>query len=114
MVSLSQIGQAAGLYQNDHNGDWPENLDKLVLNGSINARMLTSPLDPQANPGYVYIRPSVPAGKIDRPDKRMIAYDAVATVEQGIPVVFADGHVETITDKDQFDALLKEAKEGAN
>lgn len=56
---------------------------------------------------YVYIRPSAPLDELPAPERTVLMYEKFDTWPAlGIPVLFADYHIEVIESRERFDELL--------
>lgn len=108
MSNMRQILMACIMYSNDHKGVWPDQIDLATLKEyGIDERTFTNPRQVQRKDGYVYVKP---AKDPKNAAEAMVIYEAFDQFGMGVSVGFADGHVEPITDKAQFDKLLKAAK----
>lgn len=74
-------------------------------------RAMVNPARPQLKPGYLYVKPPQPFGRLRNAGQRLLVYEAFDKWPGGVNVLFADGHVEWIDDQAKFEKLLKEAKE---
>jgi prepilin-type processing-associated H-X9-DG protein len=107
-----QIVMAMMMHANDNNGAWPDDLKSLSGKYIQNKDVLKNPTGSGDEATYTYIKPS--EAQTDTPASRMVVYETFDEFpEDGINVGYADGHVELVTTKDQFDDLLKDAKEKA-
>jgi prepilin-type processing-associated H-X9-DG protein len=99
------------MYAADHKNQLPKNLQALVDGKYISPKQLISPLQPDREDAYVYIRPAAPLNKVD--PQSLILYEAFDTWGEGTNVAFGDGHVEFVGDKAKFDAMLAKARQAA-
>ncbi len=92
---LRTIGQAAMVYANDNDGDFPPALQMLIDNGSCEARHLLSPLSRHVEPACDY---SYVTGLTKRdPANWIIAFaDPAYRDGDGANVLYLDGHVEYV------------------
>lgn len=111
-ANLNGIGQAIYLHANEHDGQFPENLDVLLKAEAIESKMLVCPAsgrkegDPK--PCYAYI-----AGQTMKSDpKNVLVYDVEAFHgSEGANVLFQDGHVEFVTPYARVAELVEETKQ---
>lgn len=89
----------------DKNGQWPETLESLAGQG-IEPELLINPARPGVANGYIYVKPVLPDDLQHNPDKKIVIYEAYETWGGGIYVGFADGHVEFVSDEEDFQKLL--------
>ncbi len=94
----------------DGDGEFPESLEALVKAGSINAKLLVNPRQPDRSPGYVYVRPTMRSKDLRLPMETVILYEAYDKWSDGINTVFADSHVEFMADEAKFKKLLAETQ----
>jgi hypothetical protein len=108
MQHTRQIATALCAYAQDHSGQFPPSLQDITpyLGASADV-VLQNPRDPQRQIGFVYLPPTEPLEKIQAPAQLLLLYEAFDEWPQsGIVVGFADTHVQTITDRATFDAML--------
>jgi len=111
---LRQIGLACLMYANDHDGTLPNELGELVPDYLSSPDVLVSPSDPSPMPladtglrtSYLYVG-SLPVTDVDRPSGVVMAYSRRG-VHRERTVLFADGHVETLSEQ-RFRARLDES-----
>jgi prepilin-type processing-associated H-X9-DG protein len=90
----------------DKTGQYPQKVEDALKGIDGGDKTLINPRQPADRVGYVYVRP--PDGlKADA--QRLVIYEKFTNWE-GVAVGFADGHVEFISDKAQFQKLLDTAK----
>ena len=90
---------------------FPENLDVLLAQKRIPARVLISPVIGKRS--YIYIRPPTLKQIADQ-SKRVVAYDDPVTHKQSVTaVLFADAHVELRRVDKKFWDLVKTSKEAS-
>jgi prepilin-type processing-associated H-X9-DG protein len=110
--ALRGIAQAALIYANDHKNQWPDSLQVLVDAKILAPELLANPRLPGRKVGFVYVKPAVSVDKIK--GQQVIAHEAFESwPPEGINVAFADGHVELIATKVNFDELLAGSKPAA-
>jgi hypothetical protein len=103
MANLRQIGLGLHMYADDHQGEWPADLEQAKSNfGS--AQILESPRKPKdfAGPSYIYVRGQP---KTTDPHNVMV-YENPEYCTDRIDVLFADDHVESM----KPDAFRRELK----
>ena len=102
LIAVQVIGTACQAYAVDHNGEFPPSLGDLS-NYGFERNALALP--PCARITYIQSRP---LAELQAPAQTVVAY-----VSRGdgspIPVVFADGHAETL-DRLRLEQLLREAE----
>jgi len=119
MYNERQICLALTLYVNDHDGALPKDLRadlKPYLShdpGGLR-KVFTNPRQPARKEGYVYIRPLNNLKDLKDASETPILYEAFDQWNNGIDVAFADGHVELIRDRNEFNRLLKNNPNVAN
>jgi prepilin-type processing-associated H-X9-DG protein len=95
MSHLKQLGFALLKYADDHQGEWPADLEQVKpYLGDSPAQVLESPRKPKGfqGPSYVYVggRPK------DLDQRNVVVYENPAFSTDKINVLFADGHVEAM------------------
>jgi prepilin-type processing-associated H-X9-DG protein len=93
MSHLKQIGLGLIMYADDHQGNWPADLEQ-AKSYWPNGRVLESPRKPKdfAGPSYIYL-----PGQPKTPNPRNVAvYENPGYCTDRINVLFADGHVEAM------------------
>jgi prepilin-type processing-associated H-X9-DG protein len=110
--NLKQIGLGIAMYKEDHGGRLPANLAELVNGKYISAKQVFKcPRDakPEEIAGlatsYHYVGALPPDAKPDA----VVAYDASPGNHGGRNVLFADGHVEWMTEQ-KFQARRQQVK----
>jgi prepilin-type processing-associated H-X9-DG protein len=105
MSNLKRIGQAAHSYAEEHQGQWPADLDQMKSYlGGFGANVLQSPRKPKdfSGPSYIYV-----AGLPKTADAHTVmAYENPEYCTDRVNVLFADGHVEALK-PDAFRSALK-------
>jgi prepilin-type processing-associated H-X9-DG protein len=108
--NIRQILQICLLYSNDNKGKYPDDFKALqgafakYMGGAGNAKqVLTNPRHPEVQPAYVYIKP---AKGNAAPAETVVIYESHKDFGDGINVGFADGHVEYVGQKQQFEQML--------
>lgn len=110
-MNIRRILQGCFLYSNDRKDkQFPPSLEKAIDSPDFSPSILVNPRLPENKPGYVYICPSEGT---QVPAERLMVYEKFGHFESGINVGFGDGHVEFITDEQEFNKLLQSAKAAA-
>jgi hypothetical protein len=93
-TNLSAVGKALLIYANDHNDQYPPNLQELVEEAELPPKSLESPLKPRGfdGPSYIYISGQT----IAMHPGNIIVYDNPAFCREGVNVLFNDTHVQWI------------------
>jgi len=86
-VNMDRILKACREYVDEHDGQWPDNLQDLAKYG----------VNKPALEGYIYLKP--PASPSE---SRIVLYEAYDSWNDGIGVGFADGHIEFIKEESDF------------
>ncbi len=104
--NMRGIVTSCTIYANDHDGQWPPNLQTLVDEGAFTADMLKSPKHQRGRDCYVYI-----AGQTEAGDYRnVVLYERRELNDgEGVNVAFLDGHVEFMR-LPEFEAALAATK----
>jgi hypothetical protein len=111
VASMSQMRQmlvGVAMYLNDNKAKYPEKLEDVVkyVGGPLGfARLTTNPMRPQQQPGYVYVKPKVEAGKPAN-GQTVILYEAFDKWPGVVHLGYADGHVEGVGDEAAFRRAL--------
>jgi hypothetical protein len=108
-TNLSSIGKACLIYANDHEDQFPPNLEVLVAESYLSSDQLESKLKPEGSdePAFIYI----PGQNVMMRPGNVIAYDNPEFCTDGVNVLFMDSHVEFMK-PDDFRRELKETYEG--
>ena len=104
MANLKQIGLALHMYAQEHQGEWPAELEQVKSYLGSSPQVLESPHKPKgfAGPSYIYVR-----GLPKTPDPQSVmVYENPEYCTDRIDVLFADGHVEAMK-PDAFRQALK-------
>lgn len=107
-TNLSGIGRACLVYANDHDDNFPPDLNTLVVEEDLDPRILVSKRKPGHfdGPSYVYV-----AGQnMDMYPGNIVAYEDTRYCQEGVNVLFLDSHVEFMK-PDEFRRELKETYE---
>ena len=107
VAKIMKLGLFCVLYQDKHEGQFPDELSDLVTSGIVTDEVLTNLLAPPDDPdGY-------PVFKYNKPEKgsdwavAVILYESYNQwPEEGIVICFADGHSEIIKDQSRFKELI--------
>ncbi len=91
--NLRQIGLAAHIYANDHDGAAPPSFETLISAGSIVREMLYSPLDPQTDHVSYVLLPWKKIEQPRQPSGAVFAYELLFG-DEGTNILYMDGHVE--------------------
>jgi len=126
MSNLRQIGLAAIIYANEHNGKFPDTMAELAAGSDLTAETFISPssnkqapppfADPKAlgqwaeqNGDYVWVGKGLNANRAG-PDE-VIAHERIGLNPDGmVNAVFADGHAERLFNADLTERLNKRQK----
>ena len=100
-VKMTEILRTCLAYVQEHNGQWPDQLQDLARYG-LTDDALVHPGQRDLKVGYVYRRPSATASP-----QQVVLYEAYDLWSEGVNVGCADGHVEFIKDE----SALKERLE---
>ena len=103
--NLRQIGQGILLYANAHKGSVPENWAALMVAEEMSRGVFRNPRRPSRDPGYIYVKPTVPIGKLSPED--VVAYEAYDVWGDGTNVLYGDGHVEFVANERWFTEALE-------
>ena len=108
--NIRQILQSCLLYANENKGQYPADMKELekamaqwMPEPAMVKRVLTNPRQPDVKPAYVYIKP---AEGVKAPAETVVIYESHKDFGDGINVGFADGHVEFVNRREQFDQML--------
>lgn len=104
--ALTALVKACLQYANDHDNEWPKNLQTLIETKYISPNILINPNQPQRKIGYTYLRPLRNALP-----EQIVIYESHDTWEGSISVAYVDGQIRWIKTEVQFKKLLAEAKE---
>jgi prepilin-type processing-associated H-X9-DG protein len=108
MVNAFHITREMIEYTSKH-GEWPKDIDA-IANKLKDKSELINPAATGDDDGYKYLQPTETFEKT--PSDRMIVYEAFDDFPQeGVNVSFADGHAERVTEKERFEAMLKDAQD---
>lgn len=112
MANLQAVGQAMLVYSQDHDGKFPADLKTLLTNHLVGEKQLWCPSN-GAEPGdpaacYEYL-----AGQGTKSDHRnVLAYDKRGNHgDEGVAVLFVDGHVEFVRPATRVAELVEETRE---
>ncbi|MEA2711044.1 MAG: hypothetical protein QOF78_3645 [Phycisphaerales bacterium] len=105
--NIRQILQTCLMHSNENKGAWPADMKELEKSmtkfaGPNVKRLLTNPQRPSVQPAYVYIKPVQKQPNGDT----VVIYESHKDFGDGVNVGFADGHVEWVAQKQQFDQML--------
>ncbi|MBN1490249.1 MAG: hypothetical protein JXA69_10050 [Phycisphaerae bacterium] len=109
---MKSIILACNMYANDHENQWPPDLQTLVDAELIPPGVLLNPLQPGEKVGFVYRKPALPMDKVD--SRSAIIYEPYDTWTDGVWVAFADGHVEFVKDESRLIEALAKAQGAAD
>lgn len=104
--NLRMIGQAILLYYNAHK-QMPPDLRTAAKDQDLAVQVLKNPARPQWDLGYEYIAPPDESS----PPDMVIAHEKYEQWGDGIHVLFGDGHVDWITNEQDFKAALARTAE---
>jgi prepilin-type processing-associated H-X9-DG protein len=105
MAHLKQLGLAAVMYADDHNGKLPDNFEQ-AKEYYRDSRILESPLKPKDFDGPSYIYVSGHSMKAESPAVQIVAYENPQYCQDTVNALFLDGHVERMP-RDRFLETLK-------
>lgn len=119
LSNLKQIGLALHMYAEDHKNEFPEDIRQLYPSYILTREVLKCPGD-KTTPEIQKVEPDTPISytyvkglsrKNPNPSKTIVLYDSSPDYHdgEGRNVLFLDGHVEWIPEK-QFQKLLGEQK----
>jgi hypothetical protein len=108
---LRQILVACITYADDHQDQWPENLQVLVEAQKLDAKLLHNPRRSQQTAGYVYIRPGLNWKKFPAA-RHIVLYEPFDEWPQlhGVWIGLLDGHVERAEKQERLEEMIAEAK----
>ncbi|MHC4538349.1 MAG: ankyrin repeat domain-containing protein [Planctomycetota bacterium] len=91
-TNLSAVGKALLIYANDHNDQFPPNLQELVGEAELSPKSLESPLKPKDfdGPSYIYIV----GQNVRMYPGNIVAYENPAFCPEGVNVLYMDSHVQ--------------------
>jgi prepilin-type processing-associated H-X9-DG protein len=91
-TNLSQIGKACWIYADDHDDKFPPDLETLVRELDLPPQCLESKRRPKNfdGPSYIYI----PGQTLGMYPGNFVAYEDPRYCQEGVSVLFLDGHVE--------------------
>jgi hypothetical protein len=111
MAQCRHIAMALYLYTEEHQGQWPDDLQTLVQADMIGESSLVNPANPRVKPGYIYVKPPVRPEKIRNPSQHILIYENFTDwPAEGICASFVDSHAERIIDQRWFEKLLADSK----
>jgi len=106
-ANLHEIGTAAIRWSEEHNHQFPDNLNQLVEIEAIQPQTLVSPSDPDGKNSYIYI----PGQKLTAAIDNILVYEDPAINDyEGTNVLYLDTHVEWKTFEDFQSDLQKTMK----
>lgn len=112
--NLRQLAQGVILYTNEHRGKMPKDLgaDLSTYLGGPDGfkRLWVDPLRPNQQKPYVYLKLADKLADVKEPAQAVMIYENHTTWDNGINVVFADGHVEWVANEKQFKEMLDQTK----
>jgi len=94
--NMMTILLACLVYAQDHEGQWPDDLQDLT-NYGLAKDTLINPKQPEREIGYIYLKPSTPISP-----QQVVLYEAHDSWGDGINVGYADGHVQFIKEESNF------------
>jgi hypothetical protein len=103
--NMHQLLLAAMMYRQDHDKEWPDNLQQLEKYFG-DSRLLRNPARPELEVGYEYRKP---AG--DAPPQTAVLWEKFEQwPAAGVYVGYVDVVVERIQDRERFEKVLKEGR----
>lgn len=100
LSNMRKILLSCIMYAQDHQDQWPDNLQQLNVYG-VTPADLANPKYTGAETGYVYAKPTKPLSP-----SQVVLYEKYDSWADGINVGFVDGHVEFIQDESSFKSRL--------
>lgn len=114
MSNMRQLLMGVVMYANEHRNAYPDKLEdvaKYMGGPQMIQRLMTNPVRPQQQPGYVYIKPKTEAGKpVANASETAILYETFDKWPGAVSMGFADGHVEQVRDEATFKKMLGDGK----
>lgn len=95
-TNMNRIMKACRKYVDEHNGQWPNNLEELTTYG-LDGDVFLNPGQPAGEVSYVYLKPPVSPAK-----SRIVLHEAYDVWNGGINVAFADYHIGFIKEESDF------------
>jgi prepilin-type processing-associated H-X9-DG protein len=91
-TNLSEIGKACWIYADDHDDKFPPDLETLIREVDLSPTTLESQRKPKdfEGPSYIYI----PGQTLAMYPGNFVAYEDPRYCQEGVSVLFLDGHVE--------------------
>jgi prepilin-type processing-associated H-X9-DG protein len=108
--NIRQLMIACIVYGNKHQQQWPDSLEATLKDQNLLPSLLTNVLNPSRKPGFVYVKPTQPFGKVD--PNTIVIYDA-HDAWNGLNAGFADGHVEWVDKEENFKKQLANSTQPA-
>lgn len=102
-TNMRQAVMGCFIHAQDHNDQWPKDLQSLVRDGTLPAAMLTSPDRPDLAEAFAYIPPDMGEMHKENPSELVVMYEKYDQwPEQGVWAAYADGHVQLVLDEKQL------------
>ena len=98
--NLKQLALASIMYEDDHNGQFPENLDQMKDYYKY-SKFIESPLKPADfnGPSYILVK-GLSLKDSKTPQNIILIYENPEYCTDKVNAAFLDGHVESLTRKD--------------
>lgn len=107
VASARNICTALATYAASHNDEFPSDLQTLIKTHDLTENAMKNPHLPDRTPGFAYVKPSAPSGKLKDAAATVVIYENYETWDDnGIAVGFADGHAKLIKSESEFKTLL--------
>lgn len=100
-MRMNEIMRACRVYVQEHNGQWPEQLQDLLRYG-LASDALVNPRQPGLAIGYVYVKPDGPASP-----EQVVLYERYDVWGDGINVGCANGHIEFVKNENALKDRLE-------
>jgi hypothetical protein len=107
--NMKQLLLGCIMYSTDHKGELPATLEAALKTTEGPETLLSNPRDPKRNPAFVYHKPDAPLNKIPSVSRWVLIYEAYDQWPKNLCVGFADGHVEVVSNENDFKKMLDES-----
>ncbi|MHC4355049.1 MAG: DUF1559 family PulG-like putative transporter, partial [Planctomycetota bacterium] len=105
MSNLKQLGLATHMYADDHDGKFPDGFEQM-WDYYRNSKILESPQKPAGFDGPCYIYVKGHSRDVKSPARQIVIYENPEYLQDNIPALFLDGHVERMS-RDRFVETLE-------
>ncbi len=105
MSNLKQLGLALMIYADEHDGKLPDSIEQ-ARQYYRDSKILDSPQKPAGfdGPSYIYVKGH--SLEAELPSRMVLAYENPEYLDDKVPVLFLDGHVEKMS-RDRFVEALE-------